>query len=142
MVKIISYPQAPMLIICSLLVSSLIVTMPNSQAAPVTVAVTITQVREIICADEPGPIQPCPSDYFAAVKFGDDPFQTSPTVDGGCGIFCGVVGPFSITPFWTFTTTVDNSSVRVLQVMAQLVHDCSCIMVKINKVITAPFSLS
>lgn len=67
-------------------------------AAPVTVTVRILRVIEIDCADD-GTIVPCPSDYYAKVNIANQGQQSSPREDDKA----------DISPYWSFTRTVDSS---------------------------------
>lgn len=82
--------------------------LPRAYADPVDVTVIISRVIENTCPEEF--LTVCPGDYYSTVQIAGQEFESG-TVDGGCGFGCGLIYtvPYTISPFWTFTKTVDSS---------------------------------
>ena len=91
-----------------IVLSLLTANIPRVHAAPIDVTVVISRVIENTCPEEF--LTVCPGDYYSTVQIAGQDFESG-TVDGGCGFGCGLIytEPYTISPFWTFTKTVDSS---------------------------------
>lgn len=88
---------------------------PAAAGTPVNVTVTILRFIQIQNPD-PGPLQGCCGDPYARVRIGPNPFQDGPHADSDDD-------KADVSPYWTFTQSVDSDLGSVPVTIQILDHD-------------------